>query len=102
LLYPNYVAIPRWRFADKGHLGIATFYGDGSVFHLFQARAIRNAPYQQIFDRVAASTVAGEAIDYAALQTLIHSPSFRVKGFAHYLARKAARLMRGGATGATK
>jgi hypothetical protein len=94
LLYPNYVVIPRWQLGGKGVTGYGTFYGEGSVFHLFEARRTRRAGLRQILDQVVARVVAGEEIDYVALYEAAHSPRFRLGAFLLYLKRRAAKTRR--------
>ncbi len=94
LLFPNYVAIPRWRLAGKGVTGYGTFYGNGSVFHLFEARRTRRAGLRQIFDLVVARVAAGEEIDYVALYEQTHSAPFRIGAIRLYLKRRAAKTKR--------
>lgn len=94
LLYPNYVVIPRWRLGGNGVAGYGTFYGDGSVFHLFEARRTRRAGLRQIFDQVVACVIAGEEIDYVALYEAAHSSRFRLGALLLYLKRRAAKTKR--------
>lgn len=94
LLYPNFAVIPRWRLGGKGVTGYGTFYGEGSVFHLFEARRTNRAGLRQIFDHVVARVVAGEEIDYVALYELIHSTRFKLGKVGLYLKRRAAKTKR--------
>jgi hypothetical protein len=94
LLYPNYVTVPRWRLGGKGCTGYGTFYGEGSVFHLFEARKTRRAGLRQIFDHVVARTVAGEEVDYVALYEQSLSARFRLSAIWLYLRRRTAKTIR--------
>lgn len=94
LLYPNYVAVPRWRLGTKGCLGYGTFYGESSVFHLFEARRTRRAGLRQIFDYVVERAVAGEEIDYVALYRHMHSLRYRLGALSLYLRRRTAKTRR--------
>jgi hypothetical protein len=94
LLYPNYVVIPRWSLGGMGVTGYGTFYGNGSVFHLFEARRTRRAGLRQILDQVVARVVAGEAIDYVALYDAAHSSRFRLGALLLYLKRRIAKTKR--------
>lgn len=60
LIMPNLVLAPRWALADKGILGIGTFYGSNGFFHLFQSRYTQNI---ELFVAVAQDVVANR-IDY--------------------------------------
>jgi hypothetical protein len=94
LLYPNFVALPRWRLGGKGVTGYGTFYGEGSVFHLFEARRTNRAGLRQIFDYVVERVVAGEEVDYVALHEQVRSARFRLGGLGLYLKRRAAKTKR--------
>lgn len=94
LLYPNFVVVPRWRLGGMGVTGYGTFYGNGSVFHLFEARRTRRAGLRQIFDHVVARVTAGEEIDYVALYEQVHSARFRLGAMRLYLKRRAAKTKR--------
>jgi hypothetical protein len=94
LLYPNYVAVPRWRLGGKGCTGYGTFYGESSVFHLFEARRTRRAGLRQIFDYVVERTVAGKEIDYVALYRHMHSARYRLGALSLYLRRRTAKTRR--------
>lgn len=94
LLYPNYVAVPRWRLSNKGCTGFGTFYGESSVFHLFEARRTRRAGLRQIFDYVVDRVVAGKEIDYVALYRHMHSAGYRLGALRLYVGRRAAKTRR--------
>lgn len=94
LLYPNFVVVPRWRLGGKGCTGFGTFYGEGGVFHLFEARKTRRAGLRQIFDDVVACVAAGQEIDYVALHARVNSARYRLGAIRLYLARKAAKIRR--------
>jgi hypothetical protein len=94
LLYPNYVAVPRWRLSNKGCTGFGTFYGESSVFHLFEARRTRRAGLRQIFDYVVDRTVAGREVDYVALYRHMHSARYRLGALSLYLRRRSAKTRR--------
>ncbi len=94
LLYPNFVAIPRWRLGGKGVTGYGTFYGEGGVFHLFEARRTNRAGLRQIFDYVVEQVVAGEEIDYVALHDEVHSARFKLGGLGLYFKRRTAKTAR--------
>jgi hypothetical protein len=91
LIFPNYVAVPRWRLGGKGCLGYGTFYGDGGIFHLFYARRSRHAGLRLIFDHVVERVLAGQEIDYVALYERINSTRFRLDALRLYLAGKMAK-----------
>ncbi len=94
LLFPNFVAIPRWRLGGKGVAGYGTFYGKGDVFHLFEARRTNRAGLRQIFDYVVDRVVVGEEIDYVALYEQIHSARFTLGALGLYLKRRSAKTKR--------
>lgn len=70
LIFPNFVAKPKWAMPNGNCLGTATFY-EGSVFHLFESRALPNA--QAIFAMVAEAVIRREPIDFIKLHWRLNS-----------------------------
>lgn len=71
ILGVSFVCVPRWPLADKGAVGIGTFYDQGSVFHLFQSRTERG--YREALAHVAQSVIDSKPIDYLGLFERLNS-----------------------------
>ncbi|MET0181778.1 MAG: hypothetical protein ABW199_02715, partial [Caulobacterales bacterium] len=71
ILYPNFIAVPMWPLANKGAVGIATFYDEGSVFHLYQARVDRG--YREALINVAQCVLDEKPFDYIGLFQRLNS-----------------------------
>lgn len=89
LLMPSFVCVPKWPLADKGCLGVATFYDGGAVFHLFESRAERG--YRWAIDYVADCVVEQRPIDYKLLHTHLNSLRMRCR---RWSAKRVERMKR--------
>jgi hypothetical protein len=72
MIYPNFVAVPKWPLAGHGATGMATFY-DSKVFHLFRSR--RDQGYRIAFEHVARCVIENRPIDYIWLHKKLNSLS---------------------------
>ncbi len=77
LLWPNFVCIPRWALGPRAATGIGTFYGDSSVFHLFESRADQGLNYalSYVSDRVSRDA----PIDFVALHAHMNAPAMQIR-----------------------
>jgi hypothetical protein len=79
LLFPSFVARPKWTMPDGYCFGTATFYA-GSVFHLFQSRTLPNS--RAIFTMVANSVIRDEPIDFIDLHRRLNSVGNQIVDYA--------------------
>lgn len=75
MLYPSFVAVPKWPLGRFGCTGIATFY-ESRIFHLFRSR--RDQGYRIAFRHVAQCVIDKKPIDYIWLHKKLNSLSVTV------------------------